>query len=401
MAGPTTVPTPYEQHCEYEAGENASDQGSSLPVESSDQMVGGHLRQERTSGLKMEPDGPAGESGYPVITVARHGRTAAFKPGRLTVVLDMDECLLHSKFHGPGAASEAYRQLEDRPDDVNDVNSFWVALDDGDTAQVNKRPGLDGFLAALARDYNTIVFTAAMPDYAGPVLDYIDPKGELFHQRLYRNSCRQVKGAFLKDLTVVGAECGDLSRIVLVDNNPLSFICQPTNGILVASFYDDPNDSALASVLQLIRHLDQAKDVRPFLKGMFRLDTLLCEYRTALFDDGESLSLGDEDQPEDTTEELLGSMTNDETSDANNDVDLVYGEEEHEAGTGEGEVQVGETIPKIDLHGGDGAQMCLFQDEAFECGGKRDDDDESVETEVCSVESSVDSLPSGEMDVEF
>lgn len=58
--------------------------------------------------------------------------------------------------------------------------------------QVNKRPGLDPFLEALARDYNTIVFTAAMPDYAGPVLDYIDPKGTLFHQRLYRSSCRQV-----------------------------------------------------------------------------------------------------------------------------------------------------------------------------------------------------------------
>lgn len=57
---------------------------------------------------------------------------------------------------------------------------------------MNKRPGLDPFLEALARDYNTIVFTAAMPDYAGPVLDYIDPKGTLFHRRLYRSSCRQV-----------------------------------------------------------------------------------------------------------------------------------------------------------------------------------------------------------------
>lgn len=59
--------------------------------------------------------------------------------------------------------------------------------------KVNKRPGLEPFLEALARDYNTIVFTAAMPDYAGPVLDYIDPKGTLFHRRLYRSSCRQVR----------------------------------------------------------------------------------------------------------------------------------------------------------------------------------------------------------------
>lgn len=76
-----------------------------------------------------------GEQVGPIV-VARHTRLAPYKPGKMTVVLDMDECLLHSKFHGPGAASEAYRQLEERPDAVNEVNSFWVALDDGDTAQV-------------------------------------------------------------------------------------------------------------------------------------------------------------------------------------------------------------------------------------------------------------------------
>lgn len=72
------------------------------------------------------------------VVVRRHSKLAPYKPGKMTVVLDMDECLLHSKFHGPGAATEAYRQCEERPDAVNElgVNSFWVALDDGDTAQV-------------------------------------------------------------------------------------------------------------------------------------------------------------------------------------------------------------------------------------------------------------------------
>lgn len=82
--------------------------------------------------------GATDEGRCPTIAVARHSRLAPYKPGKMTVVLDMDECLLHSKFHGPGAASEAYRQTEERPDAVNEVNSFWVALDDGDTAQVKK-----------------------------------------------------------------------------------------------------------------------------------------------------------------------------------------------------------------------------------------------------------------------
>ena len=40
----------------------------------------------------------------------------------------------------------------------------------------------------------------------------------------------------------------DLSRTVLVDNNPISFHAQPENGILVRSFYDDPRDKVLGGV---------------------------------------------------------------------------------------------------------------------------------------------------------
>lgn len=90
-----------------------------------------------STGGALEQGGSAQQPGPIVVT--RHTKLAPYKPGKMTVVLDMDECLLHSKFHGPGAASEAYRQLEERPDAVNEVNSFWVALDDGDTAQVRQR----------------------------------------------------------------------------------------------------------------------------------------------------------------------------------------------------------------------------------------------------------------------
>eukprot|EP00903_Cladosiphon_okamuranus_P009290 g8864.t1 len=359
-----------------------------------------------------QPPGP--------IVVTRHTKLAPYKPGKMTVVLDMDECLLHSKFHGPGAASEAYRQLEERPDAVNEVNSFWVALDDGDTAQVNKRPGLDPFLEALARDYNTIVFTAAMPDYAGPVLDYIDPKGTLFHRRLYRSSCRQVKGAFLKDLSVLGLESTDMSRTVLVDNNPLSFICQPTNGILVASFYDDPNDTALASVMQLIRHLDHAGDVRPILKDMFRLDTLLGEYRSALFDDDEDVDciLDEEEEEEEDllescleegTEAVAAAVTATATATAGVDstarddsiLDVSKAQDlKEDGGVSSGSGSGSQPEGKCRLKGGEVVE-CLAARGGE--GGLKDDDDESVKTEPCSEGSSGDeSLASREeMELEF
>lgn len=342
----------------------------------------------------------------PAITVVRHSRLAPYKPGKMTVVLDMDECLLHSKFHGPGAAAEAYRQVEERPDLVSEVNSFWVALEDGDTAQVNKRPGLDPFLEALARDYNTIVFTAAMPDYAGPVLDYIDPKGTFFHRRLYRSSCRQVKGAFLKDLSVLGVDSTDMTRTVLVDNNPLSFICQPMNGVLVSSFYDDPDDTALASVMQLIRHLDHAGDVRPILNDMFQLETLLTDYRKALFDTEEEAH----------TEADVSSVDDDEGGVQKTGQDDPF----HKRTLLTNVVTTDPSINPVEeeglpedraVDGMENARVSVDSIVDVECTSEalKDDDDESVETEPCSEESGEsslgdDSAASGEemeLDLEF
>lgn len=162
-----------------------------------------------------------------------------------------------------------------------------------------------------------------------------------------------------------------MSRTVLVDNNPLSFICQPTNGVLVASFFDDPNDTALTSVMQLIRHLDRAGDVRPILKDMFRLDVLLGDYRTALFDDND-----EEEDEEDEEEAFLESSLEEGTGECRS------------SGAADLLVVVAEKEEAVD-------EKCLFQDdEDVDCsgGGLRDDDDESVKTEACSEGSGESSL---------
>ena len=171
----------------------------------------------------------------------------------------------------------------------------------------------------------------------------------MFFVSFGKNQLDQVKGAFLKDLSVLGIESTDMSRTVLVDNNPLSFICQPTNGVLVASFYDDPNDTALTSVMQLIRHLDRAGDVRPILKDMFRLDVLLGDYRTALFDDN------DEEDEEDEEEAFLESSLEEGTGECRSSsaADLLVVVAEKEEAVEE------KSTPSA----------CLFQDEDVDCAG--------------------------------
>ena len=75
------------------------------------------------------------------------------------------------------------------------------------------------------------------------------------------------------------SSCGDAGcderRVVLVDNNPLSFLPNPSNGILVSSFYDDPKDDTLEAVMELLHELDGSEDVRPVLEDRFGLKEAL------------------------------------------------------------------------------------------------------------------------------
>lgn len=233
----------------------------------------------------------------------------------LVVVLDMDECLIHSQFLSDQHVDK-YRQVEDRPSSnssssafqqrgnnteeaesivLTSCDSFRINLPDGDLVNVNKRPNLDLFLKEITSKFETYIFTAAMEVYAAPVLNRLDPNGDMFRGRFYRDSCvfHPELGVFGKDLNNVLQtrkkmmlndnataidECDlpcDERRVVLVDNNPLSFLPNPSNGILVSSFYDDPKDDTLEAVMELLHELDESEDVRPILDSRFGLKDAL------------------------------------------------------------------------------------------------------------------------------
>lgn len=200
----------------------------------------------------------------------------------LVVVLDMDECLIHSQFLSDASSGYAHQvKNNNNPSSTNNwndptsVDTFDVTLPDGDLVKVHERPHLHDFLDQVSERFETHVFTAAMEVYAKPVLDTLDPLGTKFAKRWYRDSCVQTKeGAFVKNLGVLQR---NEARIVLVDNNPLSFLANPSNGILVSSFYTDAQDKTLLAVMTLLEEIDAHNDVRPHLERQFGLKTALEE----------------------------------------------------------------------------------------------------------------------------
>lgn len=105
------------------------------------------------------------------------------------------------------------------------------------TLYVVKRPGLDEFLRAAAASFEVVVFSTAPESRASPVIDRLDPSGDLISHRLYRDSCAAgSSGEILKlDLSRTGR---DLKRVIIVDDVEERYSKQRMNGIVVAPFYD-------------------------------------------------------------------------------------------------------------------------------------------------------------------
>lgn len=141
---------------------------------------------------------------------------------------------------------------------------------------VLKRPFVDDFLELLSKNFEIVIFTAGIEEYASQVLDRIDQKRLISH-RLYRDSCKEVEGKFVKDLSQLGR---DLKRVVIVDDNPNSYIFQPENAIPVPPFVDDLRDGELKKLIQFFEQLDEIEDTRiavknytsQFLKGPEKLE---------------------------------------------------------------------------------------------------------------------------------
>uniref|UniRef100_A0A7S4RW55 FCP1 homology domain-containing protein n=1 Tax=Alexandrium monilatum TaxID=311494 RepID=A0A7S4RW55_9DINO len=184
----------------------------------------------------------------------------AEEPPRPVLVLDLDETLVHCSREGKGRPQ---CQAEQAPDMVIEFEVTPA------TGSVYFRPFVHLFLEVAARSFEVVVFTASQQAYADKVINALDPKGLHIKHRLYRQHCTELRGAFFKELGLLGRPMG---QCLLVDNSPISVACNADHGVLIRSWYGDRHDRELVDLLAVLQDLQlQGGDVSRYLSGRYGL----------------------------------------------------------------------------------------------------------------------------------
>jgi RNA polymerase II subunit A small phosphatase-like protein len=141
---------------------------------------------------------------------------------------------------------------------------------------VIKRPGVDQFMKRVGELYEVVVFTASVSkvsvsficlassysnnaQYGDPLLDQLDIH-HVVHHRLFRESCYNHQGNYVKDLSQVGR---DLRETIIIDNSPTSYIFHPQHAVPISSWFSDAHDNELLDLIPVLEDLagSQVRDV--------------------------------------------------------------------------------------------------------------------------------------------
>ncbi|KAL8691478.1 MAG: hypothetical protein Q9218_003305 [Villophora microphyllina] len=164
--------------------------------------------------------------------------------GKKCLVLDLDETLVHSSF-------KILHQAD-----------FTIPVEiEGQyhNVYVIKRPGVDQFMKRVGELYEVVVFTASVSKYGDPLLDQLDIHN-VVHHRLFRESCYNHQGNYVKDLSQVGR---DLRETIIIDNSPTSYIFHPQHAVPISSWFSDAHDNELLDLIPVLEDLagPQVRDV--------------------------------------------------------------------------------------------------------------------------------------------
>ena len=109
---------------------------------------------------------------------------------------------------------------------------------------LSKDQGLMNF-TKMGKLFEVVVFTASVLKYGDPLLDKLDIYNSV-HHRLFRDSCYNYQGNFIKNLSQVGRPLQDT---IIIDNSPASYIFHPDHSIPISSWFSDLHDNELLDLI--------------------------------------------------------------------------------------------------------------------------------------------------------
>ena len=172
-----------------------------------------------------------------------------------TLVLDLDETLIHSAFSKTDKAPIILQiPIE------NKFCSIYVQI----------RPGAKYFLEETSKIFEVVIFTASLSKYADPLIDQLD-ESNWWTYRLYREHWTTLNSMiFIKDLVFLDR---DLKNVIIIDNSPNSYAFQQENALPISSWYGNSGkftptialgvtDTSLYQLLPILHELSKVDDVR-------------------------------------------------------------------------------------------------------------------------------------------
>ncbi|CAD8148814.1 unnamed protein product [Paramecium octaurelia] len=166
---------------------------------------------------------------------------------KYSIAIDLDETLVHSEELKPNRRYD-FQNLQ-----------FGTFI----------RPYCSQFLQTLNKHANLFVFTSSNIKYATTIMQILDPQKDLFQGLFFRDHCTILQdNTQVKDIKIISS---DLTKIILIDNNPQCFIPEPFNGIPIVPFLDNKADKELLILSQLIeREIFTSEDVQHVIKRFFQ-----------------------------------------------------------------------------------------------------------------------------------
>ncbi|KAL1956951.1 hypothetical protein VTO42DRAFT_6440 [Malbranchea cinnamomea] len=197
----------------------------------------------------------------PSYTAGSTGRLA-----QKTLVLDLDETLIHSLAKGGRMSSGHMVEVKLSTPVTTTATPGGPPVTIGPQHPilyyVHKRPHCDDFLRKVCKWYKLVIFTASVQEYADPVIDWLEQERKFFSGRYYRQHCTLRNGAYIKDLSFVEP---DLSKVMILDNSPMSYIFHEDNAIPIEGWINDPTDNDLLHLIPMLEAMQYVTDVRALL----------------------------------------------------------------------------------------------------------------------------------------